>query len=148
MEFWNRDMFKYLIRSINFIKSAGIVSQEDLRNIYGELELLYQAIHKSLLEGVKFGKSMRTKYNNRTVFLNEAINENEMIFVESDEVQLVFKMYDTPNYLRTSGKIICDHTKSWLERVKSQSTEITFSSKLKKMSLLREFRSDIDQLQK
>ncbi len=143
-EFWNDSMFKYLIRSVRFVKSAGIISDRDLRKIYLEMEMLYQALYIGLMDGYKYDKSAKNRYGKRTVYFNESLHENEMIFVESDEIQIVFKMYDTPNYLRSTGKIICDHTKHWIERVRSQSTEITHSSKLKKMALLREFRSDID----
>ena len=146
VEIWTPNMMTNLVSNVKYILDAKLMNSHDANEIKQELIALSKDIEVQLNTGQKVVQGKTSTAGTTSVYINENIISSEKIYVASDYGDFVFSMYDVPNYLRTTSSAICKHTKSWMNRVKHQSTEITHSSKLKRMALIQKMKNEVDGL--
>lgn len=144
-EIWTPNMMQNLINSIKHLNQAGLLDEQSRSEIATDLRHLYSDIESMLRTGAKLDKDLQPA-NSITIWSNDAIVSTELIIVESEFFKGVFMMLDVPNYFRSTSLPVCKHMIEWLDRVRQQSTEITHSSKLKRLAFLKRFKADVDSL--
>lgn len=126
-EIWNPDMLRVTMMQLSYYVRAGIFNNaKDIEDIIIDLEKLVIHMQECATLGKKlnFGES-NIDAKDLHIYLNELAIGSEIIFVKSDVYSLVYKKYDSPNYIRSDDKRVCDHMDTLLDEIISTTSLIS-----------------------
>ncbi len=125
-ELWTMGILNATIDQIEFMHLAGRFADEsdafglldDLGEMVDHLEAMARAGRKFVPgadaeEGGLFHPAH-----------NELANNDNSILIQSDQAQLLFAIYLTPNFLQTSNPIVCEMSRTWFDLVDELSSPL------------------------
>jgi len=145
IELWNPDMLRLTMMQLSYYTKAGVFkSAETIREIISDMDKMLTFMKKNCDSGKKsfFGKE--TSNNDVEIYLNELVFNSEMIFTRSDNRKTLYNKYDTPNYLLSDDKRVCDHIELWLEKIIQKSTLISSRGKRDRDLFFKNAFEDLD----
>jgi len=145
IELWNPDMFRLTMMQLSYYTRAGVFkSPEIIREIISDMDKMLIFMKKNCDSGKKsfFGKE--DSNNDVEIYLNELVTNSEMIFIKSDNQTVLYNKYDTPNYLRSNDRRVCDHIAEWLEKIIGKSTLISTRGKRDRDMFFKNAFEDLD----
>lgn len=133
-EIWHPNMFLNVLHQV-------IYFAEDLKR---ESTKLLPAIKVELLSLIDLLDKGILKESNKNVYLNELYFGNEMILIKGNDQSILYKKYDSPNFIRSLDTRICEHADTFINNIISHSTSISKGSKRKRAELIKKYRHDIN----
>lgn len=144
-ELWNPDMLRLTMMQLSYYARAGVFqSPEIIREIISDMDKMLIFMKRNCDSGKKsfFGKEASS--NEVEIYLNELVSNSEMIFIKSDNRSALYNKYDTPNYLFSDDKRVCDHIDGWLEKIVTKSTLISTRGKRDRDMFFKNAFEDLD----
>lgn len=130
-EMWSLNLFDNTLNQIDYYASTdGFENEDDAFMLIDRLEELAHHFAKMAEAGKKLGlKGEVEGYGDFTLYHNEMISTNNFIYLKSPIMKVLFTIYGSPNYLRSSDERICNYTEQWLEKIMARSTPIIENAK-------------------
>lgn len=125
-EIWNLHMLRQTYSQISYFIDIGIITNKELvDNILFDIHKLIIHLSKMAESGVKrmFGENKTG--SKCKIYLNELIITNDIIFIQTEKLDVVYFHYDVPNYIRTTEELISNHMKLFVEQIKLVSSPIS-----------------------
>jgi len=138
-------MLRLTMMQVSYYTRAGVFkSPETIKEIISDMDKMLVFMKKNCDCGKKsfFGKEASN--NEVEIYLNELVFNSEMIFIKSDNRAALYNKYDTPNYLLSNDRRVCDHISEWLEKIISKSTLISTRGKRDRDMFFKNAFEDLD----
>lgn len=145
IELWNPDMLRLSMMQLSYYVKAGVFqSAEQIREIISDMDKMLIFMKRCCDSGKKsfFGKE--DSNNDIEIYLNELVVNSEIIYTSSNNYTAIYNKYDTPNYMLSDDKRVCDHICDWLEKIISKSTLISTRGKRDRDMFFKNAFEDLD----
>ena len=126
-EIWNPDMLRVTMMQLLYYVRAGVFKDDrDVLLILEDLNKLVVFLNEVAQKGKKltFGKQ-NDDCKDLHIYLNELSISAEIIYIKANDFGLVYKKYDTPNYIRTDDVRVCNHMDTLLDEIIDRSALIS-----------------------
>lgn len=144
VEVWSFDFLSNILSQLLYYTKLGKVSQQDAQYILDDIKKLISHLFKQAELGMK--KKFGNKQNGAKleIYLNYTHTNPELLYITSDELDMVYTQYLSPNYLRTKDQRICQYTKKWMDSAISQSSKISGVGEIEREKALRNILEIVD----
>ena len=146
-EIWNADCLNAFLRQVGFYREAGIFASEaDAQALYDTLLRLIDHLQAETETGRKFlvGEGPGSGGGTFTLYMNEVMQGDNMIYAEGNGLRLVFLNHSAINYVATADSKFCDYTRSSMENITRRSVLISGTGEKERNRFFRELRAEID----
>lgn len=126
-EIWNPDMLRVTMLQLLYYVRAGVFKDDnDVLLILEDFNKLVVYLNEVAQKGKKlaFGKNNEDA-KDLHIYLNELSISAEIIYIKANDFSLVYKKYDTPNYIRTDDVRVCNHMDTLLDEIIDRSALIS-----------------------
>ncbi len=138
-EIWNSEMLRLTYMQIRYYVASGyLTDQKELNYLLEEIDQLITYLKDIAESGQKFFRKSDAPLSEIKIYLNQLNINSEVIFIQGDEYQLVYNKYDTPNYLRSADRRICEHMEWYLGNLKRHSSLISIHGAQQRNSFFRQ----------
>ena len=124
-EIWNSNMFDITLNQIRHCYLAGLFKKgdDDVREIFVLLRGLIQKLRDIVVLGQKKGNERSAKC---TVWYNELMQNSAFIlFHLSENVQLVYNIFDAPNFMQSSDFNAFDYSQTFFDKLSGFALPLT-----------------------
>lgn len=125
IEIWNSRMLSATYAQLkHWILSGDIDDVVIVKGVLDDIDQLIQHLQTICSQG--FSASHRdASAKGFEAFVNDLSIHSEMILIQSSDYNMLYTMYDSPNYLRTDHEAVCDHAEHWLSEIIAQSNPLS-----------------------
>ena len=128
IEMWSLNLFDNTLNQIEYYASTGAFRREDdALMLCDKLEALVDHMSHMATMGKKSKIGHREGYGTLQLYHNEMISTNTLIYLKSEfpAVRVLFTIYGSPNFMKSTDERICDYTEEWIEKIMARSTIIS-----------------------
>jgi hypothetical protein len=114
-----QNTYKHLQHCIekSYIKNDLVLSA-----IFNDIKALTNYINEICSNGSKYSiNNTKIKSKKFDIYLNDLSNENEFIFAKGNNLQVTFNTFETPHFLRSEDKRVCNYVEKAINSIKNQS---------------------------
>lgn len=126
VETWNIRFLDMSLDQLKYYANAGLFNnKDDIQLIFKDIEKLNSHLKNMAEKGRKFIMDEPEKPMGKLkVKMNELISSTNVIYVTTDEYDIVFASYDTPNFIKSTDRRFCEYSKNWIDNVIKYSVDI------------------------
>lgn len=132
---WDENVFRSLVREVNYFRVLSMLSNEDVRKIRGELLHILDSLEELMASGVS-GNGGKIYF-----YLSNVIFDTSYSYMESEEFQASYFHVYSVHYVESRSPEICEIQKAWLQTMLRHSTLITQSGEIERTAYLKEQRA-------
>jgi hypothetical protein len=138
VEIWNPSMLDITISQILYLRDLKIITdKKELEKIIKELNDLIAYLENLTITGLKV-LDKKKAHSTCEIYIADLAVGSELILVKSSDGDLLFQQLDSPNYIMTIDKKMCDYINTYIDKIKQKATLITKSgAKDKKLFFMR-----------
>lgn len=133
IEFWQKSILDHLLKQIRYYYHNDVFANKtDAFILCEQLHLLIQRIQEMALtenkSGTKEKQARRKKARKKfKLFQNEINNTNNIVLIQSKDINAVYTTFDSPNFQVSSDPSMLLYSKGWFERIQKRSRLISGS---------------------
>ena len=126
VENWNIRFIDMSLDQLKFYVNAGrFKNEEDIWLVFKDIEKLSAHLKRMAEKGHKFVLNAPDKLMGKLrVQMNELVSSTNVIYVSTDEYDIVFSSFDTPNFIKSTDQRFCNYSKEWIDNVIEYSVDI------------------------
>ena len=127
IEIWNTESINSTLAQVNYYREAGLMSREDVLNVYAGVRTSIEHLQLQAEYGRKFlpGENPLSKKDNFQLFYNRVGLGDNTILTQYDGRKTVYVNYDALSYMSTSNEAFCNRAHQHLQTVMRRSTLIS-----------------------
>lgn len=137
---WDMNIFESFIKEIKYFACLKLISQEDVKHLKEELDLLLTFMEQLSIKG-QFSENKNVYF-----YLSNINFEATYSYIEKQNFQIsLFRVYSI-NSMDSQSPQICQIQKNWIQSLKRHSTLISESGETQRITFLQNQRAIIDAL--
>lgn len=125
----NTNIFISTISQLQYFRDALIISKSGYVLIKDLLMDMLELNDKKVKLGLKSIHEKDKSIGEYKLYNNELFQASSQIFVHSDTANMLFSIFDNPNFIQSKEEKVCDYTKDWLNNVQNKSVLLNQSEK-------------------
>jgi hypothetical protein len=125
----NTNIFISTISQLQYFRDALIISKSGYVLIKDLLLDMLELNDKKVKVGLKSINENESNVAEYKLYNNELFQASSQILVDSDSVNMLFSIFDNPNFIQSNDKKVCSYTKEWLNNVQNKSILLNQSEK-------------------
>lgn len=132
-EFWKEGILDHILTQVKYYQQNGVFAKtDDALVLCNQLKFLTQSLKEMALKETKalndtIPTKSKRKEKNFHLFQNEISNTNNIILIQSREINWVYTTFDSPNYMVSKEPGLVSYTKDWFEKIQKRSKLISGS---------------------
>jgi hypothetical protein len=146
-EIWNADSLNAFLRQVTFYHDAGIFArEEDAQLLFDRLNDLITHLQAQAEAGVKFmvGDPPNTGSGSFTVYVNEVMQGDNMIYASAGGQRMVFLNHSAINYVSSMDEAFCDFAQQSIETIIKRSSQISGTGERERNRYFRSLREEVE----
>lgn len=146
-EIWNADSMNAFLRQIAFYREAGIFARDkDADVVLGKVLEMIDHLQHETEAGVKFmiGDPASSGSTKCTVYVNEIMMGDNMIYAASGAQRMVFINHSAINYISSTDPVFCDYTFNSIRNVIEKSVLISGTGEKERNKFFRDLRAVVE----
>ncbi len=125
-EVWSLKCFDSLFEQIKYIiNTLSIKNRKIIDLLLLEIKSLFIYLKDCSEHGIKFMIGKKDDAKPIQIYHNQIIDTVNMIYAKTPTIEVVYTMFDTPNYVHTNNVKVVSHARRWLDRVISHSQKLS-----------------------
>lgn len=127
-ELWNRNVLDNTLNQIEYYYESGsIAKQADALLLCDRLTELLQHLKRMAETGKKFpiGTKEVEKRSDFNLFLNEMVDTNNTIIVDTSLGKAIYSTFGNPNFLKSTDQRTTEYIDNWYDRIMVKSQPIS-----------------------
>lgn len=144
IEVWSIDLLTTTLKQLRHSKRIGAISRADAENVLNDIRKLLAHLMSQAAAGNKKEFGTTNSGAAMQVYLNDTHSNEDLIFIQSDQINMVYVSYLAPNYIRTKDPRVSGYTESWIKNIMIHSSNISGTGVVERTSAQKYIEAVID----